>query len=154
MGGHLWVCAGQIGQTHHGSTLKTTSVVPTEGQCVWIWVCGPLCLSFEHPPARHPLPNRHHHPAPLLPKLCLKCCCFLFRPVYCANKRRLPDPCTTCPVRSLFIVSASQRSFKATPGHCSSHHFDFAGHLKQTDSNYENLPIRFRLLMENISTWS
>lgn len=94
-----------------------------------VWASVPLVRA---PP--HPLPNRHHHPAPLLPKLCLKCCCFLFRPVYCANKRRSPDPCTTCPVRSLFIVSASQRSFKATPGHRSSHHFDFARHLKQTDS--------------------
>lgn len=42
-GGHLWVCAGQIGQAHHGSTLKTTSLVRREAMCLDFSV-GPSVL--------------------------------------------------------------------------------------------------------------
>lgn len=40
---HLWVCAGQIGQAHHGSTLKTTSLVRREAMCLDFSV-GPSVL--------------------------------------------------------------------------------------------------------------
>lgn len=50
-GGHLWVCTGQIGQTHHGSSLKTTSLVFREERCGFgrVGLCvGQLrCLSFH-----------------------------------------------------------------------------------------------------------